>query len=166
MWTPIAEEAARATRVLHPDNLGLPRPTRRRIIVVANQKGGVGKTTSDGEHRRGARAARAAGCSSSTSTRRATRSTGLGVPHHAGIPSVYDVLIGEHARWPRRLRPATESPNLCCVPGDDRPRRRRDRAGLGGGPRVRGSREALSSDALAEISPTTSSSTARRRSAC
>ena len=44
-WTPIADEAERAARVLHPDRHGMPRPAARRVMGVANQKGGVGKTT-------------------------------------------------------------------------------------------------------------------------
>ncbi|HEU0089813.1 MAG TPA: chromosome partitioning protein, partial [Pseudonocardiaceae bacterium] len=36
-WTPIAEEAERATRMKHPIDRW-PRPARRRVLTVANQK--------------------------------------------------------------------------------------------------------------------------------
>ena len=43
---PLAQEAERAVKVLNPGGeITMPRPARRRVIGVANQKGGVGKTT-------------------------------------------------------------------------------------------------------------------------
>jgi chromosome partitioning protein len=112
--TPIAAEAARAVRVLNPAGRAFPRPPRRRVITVANQKGGVGKTTST-VNLAVALAMHGSRVLVIDLDPQGNASTGLGVDHHSGIPSVYEVLLGE--RTLAEIAIAVEAaPALWCVP--------------------------------------------------
>jgi chromosome partitioning protein len=112
-WTPIAEEAARATRMLHPKH-SLPRPPRRRVMTVANQKGGVGKTTS-AVNLAAALAMHGLKVLVIDLDPQGNASTALGVDHRSGVPSIYEVLLGE-VSLTDAAAVSDQSPNLYCVP--------------------------------------------------
>ncbi|HEX3791310.1 MAG TPA: AAA family ATPase [Pseudonocardiaceae bacterium] len=148
-WTPIADEAARATRVLHPDKR-FPRPIHRRVLAIANQKGGVGKTTTAVNIAAGL-ALHGLKVLVIDLDPQGNASTALGVEHRSGTPSVYEVLLGEIS-LAEAAAVSDQSPNLYCVPATI------DLAGaeielVSMASRESRLKEALSDEALDELQP-------------
>lgn len=74
-------------------SIDFPKPSRTRLMAVANQKGGVGKTTT-AVNVSAALAQAGASVLVIDMDPQGNASTALGIPHISGEPSVYDVLEG------------------------------------------------------------------------
>ena len=112
---PIGQQAAAAVRALNAGGRhDFPRPAARRIISVANQKGGVGKTTST-VNLAAALALHGMTVLVVDLDPQGNASTGLGVPHTSGTPSVYEVLI-DQVPLADVVQPAEGIARLRCAP--------------------------------------------------
>lgn len=112
--SPLAQAAQTAVSVRRGDLPALNKPNQTVVVTIANQKGGVGKTTTT-VNIAAALAKHNLEILVIDSDPQGNASTALGIDHRVGTPSVYDVLVNDE-EFENVVQKVLEIPNLYCAP--------------------------------------------------
>ena len=112
--TPLARAAEAAINLKLGNTEKLPNPKQTTIITIANQKGGVGKTTT-AVNLAAALAKHGLQILVIDTDPQGNASTALNIDHRVGTPDVYSVLV-EEVDFSEVVKPVAEIENLFCAP--------------------------------------------------
>ena len=112
--TPLARAAEAAINLKLGNTEKLPNPKQTTIITIANQKGGVGKTTT-AVNLAAALAKHGLHILVIDTDPQGNASTALNIDHRVGTPDVYSVLV-EEVDFSEVVKPVAEIENLFCAP--------------------------------------------------